>query len=640
MNHQKKIPDIMTEDTYKTITEVSEGTYTEKRSKFIAIALPVRTLEEIKVHLEAYQKKYYDARHVCYAYMLGHERKNFRANDNGEPSGTAGKPILGQINSNELTDILIIVVRYFGGIKLGTSGLIVAYKAAAAEAIAACTIVEKTVDEEVTVLFEYPFMNDVMRIVKEHIEKEYVDIVNVFKECGVDIFVFETFPELGFIDKAIENAGENGFVITQFAINQFGYSSAGFSARKLIEEAEKNSYIDACGFNCGVGPGHMKKLVQSLINRNDKYFAVLPNAGYPQVVSGRMVFDDNNAAYFSQIMHDLAEDGADIIGGCCGTTPEYIRQMVLKTADVVHMKNASIEEEISEKKTANDVSFYKGKEGRKLIAVELAPPLGIDDEKIMDAAFLMKESGVDVLTFPDSPSGRTRADSILMAEKVSRETGMCVMPHICCRDKNAIAMRSQLLGAHINDINNFLVITGDPIPSVVRASVKSVFNFDSVGLMNIISDMNQEQFAGKPVIYGGAINQGRVNFKVELERVKKKMEAGATFFMTQPVFSDEDIDRLRQIKEQTGARILCGIMPFVSLRNATFMKNEMTGINVTDEILSRYRADMSKEEGEETGIQIAREIIAKTTDFVDGYYFSFPFNRVHMLKKIIGKNNQ
>ena len=212
---------------------------------------------------------------------------------------------------------------------------------------------------------------------------------------------------------------------------------------------------------------------------------------------------------------------------------------------------------------------------------------------------------------------------------------MCVMPHICCRDKNAIAMRSQLLGAHINNINNFLVITGDPIPSMVRSSVKSVFNFDSVGLMNIISDMNQDQFADKPVIYGGAINQGRVNFKVELARVKKKIEAGATFFMTQPVFSNEDISRLRQIKEETGARILCGIMPFVSLRNATFMKNEMTGINVTDEILARYSADMTKEEGEETGIQIAREIIAKTEDFVDGYYFSFPFNRVHMLEKIL-----
>lgn len=157
----------MSTDTYKTIAAPSEGIYTEKRSKFIAIALPVRTVEEVKQYLEIYQKKYYDARHVCYAYMLGHERKDFRANDNGEPSGTAGKPILGQINSNELTDVLVIVVRYFGGIKLGTSGLIVAYRTAAAEALAAAAFVERTVDDEVEVLFEYPFMNDVMRVVKE-----------------------------------------------------------------------------------------------------------------------------------------------------------------------------------------------------------------------------------------------------------------------------------------------------------------------------------------------------------------------------------------------------------------------------------------------------------------------------------------
>lgn len=155
------------EDTYKTIEGQSEAIYTEKRSKFIAIAIPVRTLTEVKAHLEEYQKEYYDARHVCYAYMLGAERKEFRANDNGEPSGTAGKPILGQINSNELTDILIIVVRYFGGIKLGTSGLIVAYRTAAAQAIAEATIIEKTVDQDVKIVFEYPFMNDVMRIVKE-----------------------------------------------------------------------------------------------------------------------------------------------------------------------------------------------------------------------------------------------------------------------------------------------------------------------------------------------------------------------------------------------------------------------------------------------------------------------------------------
>ena len=157
----------MTEDTYKTITAPAEGIYTEKRSKFIAIALPVQSVAAVKEYLETYQKKYYDARHVCYAYMLGPERKDFRANDNGEPSGTAGKPILGQINSHGLTDVLVIVVRYFGGIKLGTSGLIVAYRMAAAEALRAANVIEITVDEKVTFFFEYPFMNDVMRIVKE-----------------------------------------------------------------------------------------------------------------------------------------------------------------------------------------------------------------------------------------------------------------------------------------------------------------------------------------------------------------------------------------------------------------------------------------------------------------------------------------
>jgi uncharacterized YigZ family protein len=158
---------MMQEDTYKTIEGKAESIYTEKRSKFIAIALPVRTLAEVKTYLEEYQKKYYDARHVCYAYMLGPERKDFRANDNGEPSGTAGKPILGQILSKELTDVLVIVVRYFGGIKLGTSGLIVAYRTAAAQALEEAVVLEKTVDEDVRIVFEYPFMNDVMRIVKE-----------------------------------------------------------------------------------------------------------------------------------------------------------------------------------------------------------------------------------------------------------------------------------------------------------------------------------------------------------------------------------------------------------------------------------------------------------------------------------------
>lgn len=155
------------DDTYRTIRDLSEGYYTEKRSRFLSFALPVRTPDEVKTQLDIYRKKYYDARHVCWAYMLGPDRTTFRANDDGEPSSTAGKPILGQINSNNLTDILIIVIRYFGGIELGTSGLIVAYRTAAAEAIAAAHIEERTVDETITITFEYPHLNSVMRIVKE-----------------------------------------------------------------------------------------------------------------------------------------------------------------------------------------------------------------------------------------------------------------------------------------------------------------------------------------------------------------------------------------------------------------------------------------------------------------------------------------
>lgn len=157
----------MENDIYRTIDVQGEGIYSEKRSKFLAFAIPVLTVEDVKREVEAYQKKYYDARHVCYAYRLGERRELFRANDNGEPSGTAGKPILGQIDSRELTNVLVIVVRYFGGIKLGTSGLIVAYKAAAAEALDATEHVEKTINEEITLKFSYPLLNDVLRIVKE-----------------------------------------------------------------------------------------------------------------------------------------------------------------------------------------------------------------------------------------------------------------------------------------------------------------------------------------------------------------------------------------------------------------------------------------------------------------------------------------
>lgn len=174
-------------DTFKTIEGISKAIYTDKRSKFIAYAVPVASAEQVKIELDKYRKEFYDARHVCWAYMLGADRVDFRSNDDGEPSGTAGKPILGQINSKELTDILILVVRYFGGIKLGTSGLIVAYREAAAEVIREASVVERTVDCIVSFSFQYPFMNGVMRIIKE-MEPAIVD-QNFDTECIMSLSI-------------------------------------------------------------------------------------------------------------------------------------------------------------------------------------------------------------------------------------------------------------------------------------------------------------------------------------------------------------------------------------------------------------------------------------------------------------------
>ena len=469
--------------------------------------------------------------------------------------------------------------------------------------------------------------------------QEYIQIGRMFLDEGLDILLFETVSTPDCVLDAIRTLKKERpfYAMVQYSVNQYGYSGAGLSVRRLMQETESVPEVDATGFNCGIGPGHMEQIVRRLPMKHEKPLVIMPNAGYPQYVRNRVRFADNTD-YFVLKMADLAAFGADIIGGCCGTNPKYIQKMAEHINRHATRPHASETVESGGTPAVQDASFFRtnGVEKRgKLYAVELAPPLNANDETIMDAAHLLEQAGVDVVTFPDSPSGRTRADSILMAEKVLQETGLCVMPHICCRDKNAIAIRSQMLGAQINGIRNMLVVTGDPVPMMAREMVKSVFHFDSVGLMKILRDMNEEIFPDKPITYGGAINQGRRNLDVEIGRVKKKMAEGASFFFTQPVFGAENAARVRRIKEETGARILCGIMPLVSRRNALFMKNEMTGIAVTDEIVAQYPENASRAEGEAVGVRIARQVIRMTEDFADGYYFSFPFNRVYLLERIL-----
>lgn len=474
----------------------------------------------------------------------------------------------------------------------------------------------------------------------EAVKEEYYQIAKTFIDEGADILCFETFTQSEHIMPAIKRIKEecNPFIIVQFCVNQYGYSEAGESAERLVSETAFSKCVDAVGLNCGVGPAHMQQIL-SRINLNNNCFATaMPNAGYPLLVRNRVKYADN-PIYFASKVNGMALLGADIIGGCCGTTPDYIRE-VAKTVDLTPtVKSDETSANNENEKPVIKKSFFRNADGtikdKKLIAVELAPPFGADDKKLLEAAHMLKGLGVDVLTFPDSPSGRTRIDSVLMAQKVKNVTGFEVMPHICCRDKNAIAVRSTFLGASINGINNFLIITGDPIPVMARQVVKSVFNFDSVGLMRIADEMNSEALKDSPLTYGGAINQSRRRIESEIKRVQKKMEAGAEFFLTQPVFTAEDAERLRRVKEETGARILCGIMPLVSRKNALFMKNEISGVNVTDEVIERYPENGDREDGENVGVELAKEMIAATRDFADGYYFSFPFNRTYLLKRII-----
>ncbi|HKL80119.1 MAG TPA: bifunctional homocysteine S-methyltransferase/methylenetetrahydrofolate reductase [Mobilitalea sp.] len=475
---------------------------------------------------------------------------------------------------------------------------------------------------------------------EEEVLKEYRDMCDVFLKEGLAGIHFETFSSVKYIEKLVPYIKEkniNMFILVSFSLNKNGYTSFGVSASRLMEGVGTIDGIDACGFNCGIGSGHMYQLLKKVAFPEQKYIFAAPNAGYPEQMQNRMVFT-NNEAYFTRNMKQIAELGVDLIGGCCGTTPEYIRSMAKDIA--INRLSTTRSQRTATLGKVNTVTksneFYELlRQGKKVIAVELDPPYDADVDKIMECAHSLKAGGnADIITFADSPMGRSRVDSVLMSIRIAEETGMRVMPHICCRDRNMISMRAGILGAYINGIRNLLIVTGDPVPGESRVSTTGVFDYNSIRLMEYVKEMNAEHFAKEPIYYGGALNYNRGTIDNVVGRMSKKIAAGAKYFLTQPVYSREDADRIRSIKEKLDTKILFGIMPFVSFTNARFIKNEMTGINVPDEMLNRYRPEMTREEAEIVGAEIASEIIEFTKDIADGYYFMLPFNRVSLMGKI------
>lgn len=478
------------------------------------------------------------------------------------------------------------------------------------------------------------------KLFQVNILDEYKFIADTFLELGIDIFIFETFSSLKYlsdISKYIKGKNKNACIITQFAVMPTEYTRDGISIKSIINGIKAIKEADIYGFNCGSGPTHLYNMLKDKPIFND-VVSVLPNSGYPELVNERMLYI-NNPEYFAEKMMDIKRLGARILGGCCGTTPEHIRvlcEKLKKEQQLTVYAEAKTEEAVSENINQSADKFHaKLLNNQFVTAVELDPPFNTDITKIMNGAQICKDNDVDLVTIADSPMSKVRVDSVMIAAKIKRETGIDTMPHICCRDKNINAIRASLLAAHIEEIRNILAITGDPVSTAEKQNIKDVFNLNSFKLIELISEMNNEVFSSDRMNIGAALNLNVLNKDKEVERMKHKIDKGADFFLTQPIYDDKTIEYLSKMKREKGIKIIGGILPLVSLRNAEFINNELPGVYVPKNYVKRFSKDMSKAEAEQAGIELAVEIAQKFIDFVDGVYLMTPFNRFEMIMKII-----
>jgi len=404
---------------------------------------------------------------------------------------------------------------------------------------------------------------------------------------------------------------------------------------RLQQELRALGTLDAYGFNCGIGPTHLLRTIQRL-DLGDDLVSVMPNAGYPELVNERSIYHPS-PAYFAERMRDIHRQGARILGGCCGSTPAHIRAMaeLMGRAPVERASFQGAEAVPAKPEAAPNAFAEKLRRGDFVVAVELDPPFDTDASKLLQGARRCLEAGVDLLTIADSPMARARVDSLAMAAKVQREVGIQTMPHVCCRDKNLNALKSGFLAGHIEGLRNLLAVTGDAIPAGDRAEIKAVFNLNSFRLIEFLAELNRGPFQGDPFLIGGALNLNATHRDAEVARMVTKAGKGATFFLTQPIYTQEVIDYLATMPRPEGVRILGGILPLVSYRNAQFLNNEMPGIQVPQASIERFHPEMPKEEAEAVGVELAVEVARRLRPHVDGFYFMTPFNRVEMITRIL-----
>lgn len=479
----------------------------------------------------------------------------------------------------------------------------------------------------------------------------YKEQIEALLEGGVDLFILETFSELPMIEQAIRAVRELSDlpVFAQMTIQMDGKTLYGATPEQFTRKLDQLG-VDVIGLNCGMGPNHLLNALEKMRVVTDKPLSAQPNAGLPRDVQGRQ-FYMGSPEYMAEFSRRFVQIGAKFVGGCCGTTPMHIKLIAdgirsispRVTAKTV-LKNEPVT--VSELKP-HDVQVVKPEErsrwsakiarGEFVTSVEVLPPKGCDAQKTLDSIRLLKDAGVDGVNIPDGPRAQTRMSAQATAVLVEREIGIEAVLHYCCRDRNLLGMMSDLLGASALGLHNLLLITGDPPKMGPYPDATAVFDIDAIGLTNMVNKLNHgldlgNNPIGKPTAFsiGVGVNPGAVNMEEEIKRFEWKVEAGAEYAITQPVFDTDQLRRFLDMISHVRIPIVAGIWPLISFRNAEFLHNEVPGVEVTHEILERMRAasDKGKEEAREEGINIARESLLDVRDVIQGVQVSAPFGNV------------
>ena len=475
----------------------------------------------------------------------------------------------------------------------------------------------------------------------------YTAVAKQFMALGARNFLFETLSsDAGLLDAvgAIKAEVPDAFVLVSFAVLPDGYTREGMYCKDLARRMQESGIVDAVGLNCVSAPGAMRTLAKQL--GGTLPLSVMPNAGYP-VVTRTQVKYQGRPEYFARELGRLAAEGTvRILGGCCGTTPAHIAALRAELDSLPVVEKTAPAEEFStvkEQTVENEDAFLrKLNAGEKVIAIELDSPRNADLTGYLEGAKKLQAAGADLLTIADCPIAQARMDSSLVACRVHRELGLCTLPHMTCRDRNLNATKALLLGLYAEGVREVLAITGDPIPTAERDEVKNVYQFNSRKLAQyIVSLAGEGREMPGPMTVFGALNLNARNFDVELRRAKEKLENGMSGFLTQPVLSAQAVENLKKSRETLGAdaKILAGIMPVVSQRNAIFMENEINGIHVEDWIIEKF-AGLDRAQGEELGLAISLEMAKAALPYADGLYLMTPFNRVALMERLIGRLKQ